>query len=214
VVASKQTRFAYQDEFKVGKRTLLDLLDSQNEFYQSQIELTRGENAEMLSRYRLLNGMGRLLYFLKLRLPVNVVNNDVFTSAQTNILLDKRMDQIPYPNDTDDQMILESPVANMDKVPLTGSIIDKNTTPPLQVAPKLWYVSAGAFNQKERAVALANKLNGLGFTAFITPSQTQHIVLMGPYEYRGHAGNGMERLKELAHVQGVLVTFKKPPQRC
>lgn len=213
VAASRKTRLAYQDEFKVGKRTLLDLLDSQNELYQSQIQLARGENDEMLSRYRILNGMGRLLYFLKLRLPVNVVNNDVFTSAQTNILLDKNMDQMPYPNDTDDAMALAHPVANMDTVPLTESIINRNTTLPLQVTPKMWYVSAGTFTEKKEAVTLANHLNGLGFTAFITPCKDRHTVLVGPYEYRGHAGNGMERLKELAHVQGVLVTFKKIPKK-
>lgn len=213
VNASRKTRLAYQDEFKIGKRTLLDLLDSQNELYQSQIQLARGENDEMLSKFRILNGMGRLLYFMKLRLPVNVINNDAFTSAQTNILLDKRMDQIAYPDDTDNQMVLERPVANMDAVPLTESIIDRNTTLPLQVIPKMWYVSAGTFGNKNDAVALANHLNGLGFTAFIIPCRLEHTVLVGPYEYKGHAGNGMERLKELAHVKGVLVTFKKPPKQ-
>jgi adhesin transport system outer membrane protein len=123
------------------------------------------------------------------------------------------MDQIAYPDDTDNQMVLERPVANMDAVPLTESIINRNTTPPLQVIPKMWYVSAGTFGNKNKAVALANHLNGLGFTAFIIPCREEHTVLVGPYEYRGHAGNGMERLKELAHVKGVLVTFKKPPKQ-
>ena len=141
VIASKKTRLAYQDEFQVGKRTLLDLLDSQNELYQSQIELARGENDEMLSRFRILNGMGSLLYFLKMKLPVNVVNNDVFTSAQTNILLDKNMDRIPYPDTTDEPMVLAHPVANMETAPLTESIIDRNTTYPLQVTPKTWSLS-------------------------------------------------------------------------
>ncbi len=50
--------------------------------------------------------MGSLLSFLHLRLPTNVVNNDVFTSAQTNVLLNKKMDEIPYPDNTDDQLIL------------------------------------------------------------------------------------------------------------
>ncbi len=213
VSASKKTRLAYQDEFQIGKRTLLDLLDSQNELYQSQIQLARGENDEMLSRFRILNGMGNLLYFLKLKLPVNVVNNDVFTSAQTNILLDKNMDRIPYPDTTDNSMLLARPVANMDTAPLTKSIIDRNTTYPLQVTPKIWYVAAGTFKDRNNAVALARRLTGLGFPAFISPCKSLSAVFVGPYEYRGHAGNGMERLKELAHVQGVLVTFKQPPKK-
>lgn len=213
VDASRRTRTAYQDEFKVGKRTLLDLLDSQNEYYQSEIELARGKNDEMLSRFRLLNGMGNLLYYLKLRLPVNVVNNDVFSSAQTHILLNKKMDELPYPNDSDKPMLLAHPVKNMETTPLTKAIIDKNTTYPQQVLPKLWYVSAGVFSNKDNADALVNRLRGLGFTAFASVCDNRLTVLVGPYEYRGHAGNGMERLKELANVQGVLVTFKKAPDK-
>lgn len=213
VIASRKTRAAYQDEFKVGKRTLLDLLDSQNEYYESQIELARGENDEMLSRYRILNGMGCLLKYLNLRLPVNVVNNDVFSSAQTNILLNKNMDEIPYPNTTDNPMVLTHPVQNMETTPLTKSMIDRNTTYPQQVTPKLWYVSVGSFKDRNEAVALVKRLNGLGFSSFMSPYRDLLSVFVGPYEYRGHAGNGMERLKELAHVQGVLVAFKEPPKK-
>ncbi|CZG51793.1 TPA: TolC family outer membrane protein [Legionella pneumophila] len=213
VTASRKTRTAYQDEFKVGKRTLLDLLDSQNEYYESQIELARAENDEILSRYRILNGMGCLLKHLNLRLPVNVVNNDVFSSAQTNILLNRKMDEIPYPNNTDNPMVLTHPVKNMEKTRLTKSMVDKNTTYPQQITPKLWYISAGSFRDKNNAVALVKRLNGLGFTAFMSPYKDLLSVFVGPYEYRGHAGNGMERLKELAHVEGVLVTFKEPPKK-
>ncbi|HAZ7573989.1 TolC family outer membrane protein [Legionella sp. PATHC032] len=213
VMASRKTRTAYQDEFKVGKRTLLDLLDSQNEYYQSQIELARAENDEILSRYRILNGMGCLLKYLNLRLPVNVVNNDVFSSAQTNILLNRKMDEIPYPNNTDNPMVLTHPVKNMEKTHLTKAMVDKNTTYPQQITPKLWYISAGSFRDRNNAVALVKRLNGLGFTAFMSPYKDLLSVFVGPYEYRGHAGNGMERLKELAHVQGVLVTFKEAPKK-
>ncbi|HAT1873254.1 TPA: TolC family outer membrane protein [Legionella pneumophila] len=213
VTASRKTRTAYQDEFKVGKRTLLDLLDSQNEYYESQIELARAENDEILSRYRILNGMGCLLKHLNLRLPVNVVNNDVFSSAQTNILLNRKMDEIPYPNNTDNPMVLTHPVKNMEKTRLTKSMVDKNTTYPQQITPKLWYISAGSFRDRNNAVALVKRLNGLGFTAFMSPYKDLLSVFVGPYEYRGHAGNGMERLKELAHVEGVLVTFKEPPKK-
>ncbi|HEO1454612.1 TPA: TolC family outer membrane protein [Legionella pneumophila] len=213
VTASRKTRTAYQDEFKVGKRTLLDLLDSQNEYYQSQIELARAENDEILSRYRILNGMGCLLKYLNLRLPVNVVNNDVFSSAQTNILLNRKMDEIPYPNNTDNPMVLTHPVKNMEKTRLTKSMVDKNTTYPQQITPKLWYISAGSFRDRNNAIALVKRLNGLGFTAFMSPYKDLLSVFVSPYEYRGHAGNGMERLKELAHVEGVLVTFKEPPKK-
>lgn len=213
VEASGRTRLAYQDEFKIGKRTLLDLLDSQNEYYQAQVALAQGQNDEVLARYRIINGIGGLLRYLDLRLPVNVVNNDVFTSAQTNILLDKRMDELPYPDTTDDNMMLAHPVENMETARLTRAIINKNTTHPQPILAKQWYVSAGAFKDINRARVLTNRLNGLGFKAFMSPCREFMRVYIGPYEYRGHAGNGMERLKELAHVEGVLVTFKQDPKK-
>ncbi|KTD03062.1 TolC family outer membrane protein [Legionella feeleii] len=215
VVASRETRSAYQEQFKVGKRTLLDLLDSQNEYYQSQIELARGINDEVYSRYRLLNGMGRLLCYLKMRLPQNVVNNDVFSSAQTHILLNKAMDELPYPDTTDRSLYLAQPVKNMDTTPLTKAIIAKNTTPPPGVTPRIWYVSAGRLKLKADAIALKNRLRNLGFAACIeslSKCTDCFNVVVGPYEYRGHAGNGMERLKEIAHVQGILVTYRQEPK--
>ncbi|WED43884.1 TolC family outer membrane protein [Legionella cardiaca] len=212
VIASRQTRSAYQEQFKVGKRTLLDLLDSQNEYYQSEIEFVRGKNDEIFARYRILNGMGKLLPYLHLRLPANVVNNDVFSSAQTHILLNKEMDKIPYPDTTDDALALAHPVKNMNTTPLTKATIYKNTTTPPIVAPRVWYVSTGVFAQKEEAITLAKHLNKLGFKACVQIIKGCFNVIVGPYEYRGHAANAMERLKEVAHVQGVLVTYKQIPK--
>ncbi|KTD35145.1 TolC family outer membrane protein [Legionella israelensis] len=210
VSSSYKTRAAYEEQFKVGKRTLLDLLDSQNEYYRAQIEYARGQNEEIFSRYRILNGMGMLLCYLKMRLPLNVVNNDVFSSAQTHVLLNKSMNEIPYPDNSDHSLVLAHPVASMDKVKLTPAIVNKNATLPLQIKPKVWYVSTGNFNDKASADLLVNRLKKQGFPTFTCFYKGCHLVLVGPYEYRGQAGNSMERLKEIAHVPGRLVTFKGP----
>ncbi len=101
----------------------------------------------------------------------------------------------------------------METARLTKAIIDKNSSDPVQVTAKNWYVAAGTFRDKNRAQALTQRLKKLGFTVFMSPSRQLYAVLVGPYEYRGHAGNGMERLKELAHVEGVLVTYKQPPPK-
>ncbi len=217
VNASSKTRGAYQEQFKVGKRTLLDLLDSQNEYYQSQIEYVRAQNTEAFARYRLLNGMGVLLCYLKMKLPENVVNNDVFTSAETHVLLHDDMDDIPYPDTTDRTLVLAHPVANMNKVKLTPAIVHKNATPPLQVAPKDWYVNAGTFSGKAShaaAVVRAKRLTKLGYKTCICKVNGCDAVLIGPYEYKGHAANTMEKLKEVANVPGILVTFKRTVKHC
>lgn len=213
VTASKLTSRAYAEQFKLNKRTLLDLLDSQNELFQAENDYTRGQMDEVFARYRILNGMGKLLPYLHMKLPVNVANNDVFSSAQEHILLnDRNINDIPYPDLTDRPMLLAHPVPTFEEVKLTPAIVNKNSLPPTQVPLKTWYVSTGPCKTKEEAIALANRLRALGFTAFpcLRPNKT-FDVLVGPYEYKGHAGNGMARLKEVAHVPGLLVTYKGKP---
>lgn len=208
--ASLHTREAYTEQFKVDKRTLLDLLDSQNEYYRAQIEYARAENDEIFGRYRILNGTGTLLSYLQMRLPENVVNNDVFTSAETHVLLNKRMDRIPYPDNSERSLYLRKPVRNMELVrPLPAATVLKNTAVPLPVVRRDWFVSVGRFQNKANAIALVNRLKGLGFQAVAMPCTIRCTVLVGPFEYRGHAANTMTRLKEIAHVQGCLVTFKR-----
>jgi adhesin transport system outer membrane protein len=207
VTAARTTRAAYQDQFKLGKRTLLDLLDSQNEYYESQLNLERGMNDEAFSRYRLINGMGGLLKYFNLRLPQNVVNNSVFSSAQTHVLLNEQMDKIPYPDTTDQSLSIEKPVREMDSAPLTPQIINKNTAlQPVAVTPKVWFVSTGVFKERRNADALASQLRGQGFLAMVVSNNNMYRVQVGGYEYRGNAANVMERMKEIAHVQGVLIT--------
>jgi adhesin transport system outer membrane protein len=67
--AAKATLDAYGEEFKLGDRTLLDLLDAQNEYYQSRLNYITGEFTEMYAKYRIFNVMGTLLQCLNIPLP-------------------------------------------------------------------------------------------------------------------------------------------------
>lgn len=58
---NKQTRDAYQQQFIVGQRSLLDVLDSENELFQSSGQLVTAKVNETLSVYRLLALSGCLL---------------------------------------------------------------------------------------------------------------------------------------------------------
>jgi adhesin transport system outer membrane protein len=69
LAAARATLGAYQEQFKVGKRTLLDLLDQQNEYYQSQIDYTTEIYTELFARYRLLSDMGKINDYLHVTLP-------------------------------------------------------------------------------------------------------------------------------------------------
>lgn len=61
VRASDATRVAYAQQFNIGQRTLLDLLDSENEYFTSRNTQLEGQFIELNSRYRVLNAMGALL---------------------------------------------------------------------------------------------------------------------------------------------------------
>ncbi len=64
VESSRRTLEAYYGQYDLGRRSLFDLLDTQNELFRSSIDLVDGKFAVLLGHYRLLFSMGRLLQSL------------------------------------------------------------------------------------------------------------------------------------------------------
>jgi adhesin transport system outer membrane protein len=58
---SSQVREGYQQQFSLGQRTLLDLLDSENELFTANRRYTEVRYTEEFSMYRVLATMGNLL---------------------------------------------------------------------------------------------------------------------------------------------------------
>ncbi|WP_341502073.1 TolC family outer membrane protein [Gallaecimonas sp. GXIMD4217] len=69
VEASKETQVAYDKQFNLGKRTLLDLLDTENELFSARRDYLNAEFDEILARYRVLNATGQLLASLRVTKP-------------------------------------------------------------------------------------------------------------------------------------------------
>lgn len=59
--ASERTRDGYAQQFNLGQRTLLDLLDSENEVYVGRSNYVEAQYIEIFARYRLMADMGKLL---------------------------------------------------------------------------------------------------------------------------------------------------------
>lgn len=57
---------SYKQQFKLGRRNLLDVLDSENELYQARLNLATGQYLVLLARLRLLASRGLLLETLGL----------------------------------------------------------------------------------------------------------------------------------------------------
>ena len=69
VVANGQVASTYRQEFEIGQRDLLDMLDSDNELFNSRTALATVEYAVLFAKYRLLATMGRLNSTLGVTLP-------------------------------------------------------------------------------------------------------------------------------------------------
>lgn len=67
--ASERTRDAYKKQFDIGQRTLLDLLDSENELFGARSAYATGKHDELLGRFRVLQSTGALLDYLGVPLP-------------------------------------------------------------------------------------------------------------------------------------------------
>jgi len=69
IAANERVRIAYSQQFDRGRRTLLDLLDIQNEIVNNQIDLATEEATIRFGIYRTLASIGRLLQVLAIAPP-------------------------------------------------------------------------------------------------------------------------------------------------
>lgn len=67
--AANATRTAYQKQFDIGQRTLLDLLDTENERFQAELNYIDGKYRLMFAYYRIAASKGQLLGSLGVMSP-------------------------------------------------------------------------------------------------------------------------------------------------
>lgn len=80
---SSKVRGAYQKQFSLGERTLLDLLDSENELFTASRRLEEIKNVQLFTQYRIKATMGELLRSQGVVAPLaSVVQNDVKPKVQ------------------------------------------------------------------------------------------------------------------------------------
>jgi adhesin transport system outer membrane protein len=207
--------------YKKDKGSVKNLLEAQKALYKKQIAYNKSELRELSARYLILDSIGTMQNFINVSTNAaeseNNVENSVNTTSPEIADLDKI--DLPYPDykpqfntSLADTMAMNTAMnteLNSSTLPAAEATPNKteanssNSASPIALKP--CYVSAGTFKNKANAVALVNRLQGLGFMAFLKTDQRGSSVLIGPYDYPRHANVGMQRLKDIAHVQGVLV---------
>ena len=82
VESTQRARDAYRQQFNIGDRSLLDLLDSENELFEARRDLVAARADYAAAIYGVMAGMGRLTSELQLALPEQAEPMEV--RARTN----------------------------------------------------------------------------------------------------------------------------------
>ncbi len=98
---AKKTVELYREEFYIGQRDLLDLLDAENELNTAEIRLIESRYDGYAAVYRIHEGVGRLLEPLGLKV---LLSAEDLTIEKVKIE-DNQVDVIPYPIDHDKDVV-------------------------------------------------------------------------------------------------------------
>jgi adhesin transport system outer membrane protein len=71
VEAARKVVASYAKEYELGQRTLIDLLNSQNQFFNATVSLVSTRGVTVFADYQLLAAMGQLLVYLKTPHPID-----------------------------------------------------------------------------------------------------------------------------------------------
>lgn len=76
VKSNKEVTKTYREEFKIGQRDLLDVLDSENELFSSKTKLVTARNSALYARFLLMATTGGLRELLGVSTPVEIAASD------------------------------------------------------------------------------------------------------------------------------------------
>jgi len=71
VVSAREVVGSYREQYAIGARTLLDVLDAENELFNANVALTSTRFASVFGQYRVLAATGQLLPTLNIAPPVS-----------------------------------------------------------------------------------------------------------------------------------------------
>lgn len=75
--AGRKTITAFDKEYELGQRSLIDLLNAQNQYFNTAVSLTSSRGVVVFADYQMLAAMGTLLEYLKAPPPVDAAPVDL-----------------------------------------------------------------------------------------------------------------------------------------
>jgi adhesin transport system outer membrane protein len=79
--ADRKTIAAFQKEYELGQRSLIDLLNAENQYFNAVVSLTSARGVIVFADYQLLAAMGTLLEYLKAPPPVDAAPLDIIAGG-------------------------------------------------------------------------------------------------------------------------------------
>lgn len=77
VDANQQTKDVYQQQFDIGQRGLLDLLDAANDLFLSKDDLISARSFETFANFRIIAAQGELVQYVGAQMPVEATPDEV-----------------------------------------------------------------------------------------------------------------------------------------
>ncbi|MFT2111810.1 TolC family outer membrane protein [Marinomonas sp. 2405UD68-3] len=121
VIATKESQMAYENQFRLGRRTLLDVLDSENELFQARQDYVNTDYDELFSEFRLFNSKGQLMRALRVYSPLVLGFND--TPEDESNIATPRQDAIESLKQAESALLSDEPIntSGSQTSPLTES---------------------------------------------------------------------------------------------
>ncbi len=94
VTSTESTRDSYLKQFNIGQRSLLDLLDTENEVFSSQNAFNEAIYDHLLAQYRVLSGTGELLDVLDINMSALKGTSFIKNVAQASPTLTERIKRL------------------------------------------------------------------------------------------------------------------------
>ena len=116
--ADRKTIAAFQKEYELGQRSLIDLLNAQNQFFNASVSLTSARAVIIFADYQLLAAMGTLIEYLKAPPSVDTAPVDLLTFGLPAYGLPTL--RVNLPQTGSEPLLIPVPVVAASAGPVTG----------------------------------------------------------------------------------------------
>jgi len=230
---SERTVGAYEKQYQIGQRTLLDLLDSQNELFAAQRAYVGGRYDLLQSSYRILRDEGISIVALnmehsltdssyvnaarKITFNPHQSEQKQFTSQLTEVKLAQTVDNVPAPFST---IGTKRITVSMSKTNFPPHKIIKPTESSTRLANALkrvnsgWAVQIGSFSIRQNATKIADKLRAAGYKVFTREIKTaqgniQTHVYIGPELQQANAIKLSSEVNQRLALRGFVLPISE-----